>query len=166
MSSSLTLMGGCLCIEGGLWAWGAIQLTFWYWPEKNVTRIAPLQPILFFYGHEFCHNWTIFIHVPITLGPACDGWSVLRLAKNWTRGINLHPSMHFTIINPHLGLFGPQKFWAHIQFWTYMHGTYMWVLVHFISFNIRRWNFSTPEGKVSKGAAQAQSHDIKYFLLL
>ena len=53
-----------------------------------------------------------------------DVWSASGPAKNWTyKGYEL-TSMHFTVINPHLGLFGPSKFWTYIQNWTYNHGTY------------------------------------------
>ena len=53
-----------------------------------------------------------------------DVWSASRPAKNWTyKGVEL-TSMHFIVINPHLGLFGPSKFWTYIQNWTYNHGTY------------------------------------------
>ena len=53
-----------------------------------------------------------------------DVWSASGPAKNWTyKGVEL-TSMHFTVINPHLGLFGPSKFWTYIQNWTYNHGTY------------------------------------------
>ena len=53
-----------------------------------------------------------------------DVWSASGPAKNWTyKGVEL-TSMHFTVINPHLGLFGPSKFWNYIQNLTYDHGTY------------------------------------------
>ena len=60
---------------------------------------------------------------PIHRSP--DVWSASGPAKNWTyRGVEL-TSKHFTVINPHLGLFGPSKFWTYIQNWTYIHGSYI-----------------------------------------
>ena len=62
-------------------------------------------------GDAKCHPLTCFALMAL----AC---------KNLTYKGDELKSMHFTVINPHLGLFGPSKFWNYIQNWTYDHGTY------------------------------------------
>ena len=166
MSSSLTSMGGCLCIEGGLLAWGAIQLTFWYWPEKNVK--CQMSPA----AHSFL-LWTWIlpqldnIYSCSNYTRPCMWWMIcIEIGQKLNKGDKLASIHAFHNNKPSFG-----TFWTlsshpvlNLQAWHLHVGPS--VILNFMTSNIRRWNFSTPEGKVSKGAAQAQTHDIKYFLLL
>ena len=53
-------------------------------------------------------------------------WAASGPVNNWSYKGDELTSMHFTVINPHLGLLGPSKCWTSIKNWNYNHGTCKW----------------------------------------
>ena len=54
-------------------------------------------------------------------------------AKNWPYKRDVLTSMHFTVINPHLGIFGPSIFCSYNQNCSYKHGPYMRAPVYYFT---------------------------------
>ena len=64
-------------------------------------------------------------------------------------------SKHFTVINPHLGLFGCSKFWPCIQNWSYNHSTFCLDVQYVASIKYVR---TEGEGEVMEKGVEATAY--------
>ena len=100
-----------------------------------------------------CSKWCVF-HVPRAAPQLAVCWKGIQgsplvttafiPAKNCPYKRDVVTSMHFTITNPHLILFGPSKFCRYIQICSYKHGRYKRASLYILEtlprdFQVIRW---------------------------